>query len=244
MDKEELINRYFENSLTPEELSDLEQLYSSDKEFAEQFDFEKELKLSLKKEERQELKSLFSELSDENPLSTKESKTIRMRPWLMAASVALLVGISSWLVIFNNGSRNHDELYQDYFAPYENVVHPIERGQQLEDLRTQAFIAYENQDYEKALMLFKELHDKSNDTYLNFYEAISLMKLEKHKEAADLFSNYISTNGELKDRAQWYLALCYLRLNETAKSKALLKELITKGGFKAKTAKELIDELE
>ena len=44
MDKEELINRYFENSLTPEELSDLEQLYSSDKEFAEQFDFEKELK--------------------------------------------------------------------------------------------------------------------------------------------------------------------------------------------------------
>lgn len=122
-------------------------------------------------------------------------------------------------------------------------MHPIERGVEIEDLKTRAFTAYENGEFEKALALFKELNTKSTDSYLQFYEAIVLMQLEKHKEAVPLLENYIAANGELKERAQWYLSLSYLKTKQLDKSKSLLMELTQQDGFKSKEASNLLKEL-
>lgn len=242
MDKEELINRYFENSLDEAGLSELERLYQSDPDFAAELDFEKELQEALKKHERQEIRQMFKERG--HIAGPAPSKVVRLRPWLMAASIAFLVGISSWLLFFNSPGIDTDELYNAHFSPYENVVHPIERGEQLEDLQTQAFTAYEEGDYARALSLFKELQHKSTDGYIKFYEAITLMQLNKHEDAADLLTNYIEGNDELSNRAEWYLALCYLKLDEAAKSKSLLKKVAGRDGFKAKEANKLLKELD
>jgi len=242
MDREELINGYFEGSLSDSQLAEFEGLLKTDAEFNTAYEFEKELQLALKKEERKEIKELFSSLNQTEEKS--KGKVISIRPWLVAASIALVVGLGSWLFFFNSLDINTNQLYAANFTPYENVVHPIERGNQLEDLLNRAFTAYEDEKYDEALRLFKELNVKKNDAYIDFYEAIVLMQLNKHQEAIPLLKNYIQNNGELKDRAHWYLALTYLKLGDVSNSKAELEKLIELGSFKRTTAKELLEDLE
>lgn len=241
MDKEELINGYFEGSLNQGQLEELELLLSTDSEFASEFEFQKELQASLKKEERVELKNMFNNLSEEK--IKKETKVLRLRPWLAAASIALVVGLGSWLLFFNSPELNTDELYAANFAPYDNVVHPIERGNQLEDLKTRAFTAYENQEYGKALELFEELHTKQNDLYIDFYSAMVLMQLNQQEEAIPLLEGYLDDEGELKERATWYLALAYLKVENIDDCKTQLDILVEKKGFKSESAQTLLKQL-
>lgn len=250
MDNDALINGYFEDTLSDDQRGNFDRLLQTDAEFAADFEFQKELQRSLRKEERQEIKSLFSNLDigtvaaskDGRPKET-ETKVISIRAWLVAASVIFLLGIGSWLLFFDNPDLNTDQLYAANFAPYENVVHPIERGEHLEDLKTRAFTAYEDADYSLALKLFKELQVQQNDPYNAFYEAIVLMQLDKHQEAMPLLEVYIENNGKLKDRATWYLALSYLKLGELDKSKAQLEKLASQHRFKAETARELLQKI-
>lgn len=240
MDKEALINGYFENSLSQDQLTEFEQLLKTDADFASEVEFQKELQYSLKKNERQEIKQMFSEVNHENG---SKGKIIRMRPWLVAASIVLLVGLTSWFFFFNTATINTDQLYASNFAPYDNVVHPIERGNEIEDLKTRMFLAYEDQNYELWLKLSEEMVAKQKDDYIDFYSAIVYMQLENHKKAVPLLRGYINGNGELDDRATWYLALSLLKLGEIEESKETLKELIEMGSFKKKDAEKLLEDL-
>ena len=241
MDNEELINGYFEGSLLEEQKREFDHLFETNTDFKTDFEFQEELKRALVKSERKQLKEILSNTN--TPHEKEKSQVIRLRPWLIAASVVLLAGISSWLIFFNRPDIDSQQLYASNFTPYENVVHPIERGEQLEDLKTRAFIAYENAEYTKAIELFQTLNMKNNDKYIIFYEAIALMQLNKHDEAVPLFEDYIETNGELKERAIWYLALAYLKQDEIEECKEQLSLLIHKEGFKTKAAKNLLAEL-
>ncbi|WP_155600622.1 hypothetical protein [Zobellia amurskyensis] len=241
MDNEELINGYFEGSLSEEQKREFDHLFETNPDFKTDFEFQEELKRALVKSERKQLKQILSNTNV--PQEKEKSQVIHLRPWLVAASLVLLVGISSWLIFFNRPDIDSQQLYASNFAPYENVVHPIERGEQLEDLKTRAFIAYENESYQQAIELFKTLNDKNNDKYIIFYEAISLMQLNKHREATPLLESYIEDNGELKDRAIWYLALTYLKLNKIEECKEQLNLLAHREGFKTKAAKNLLAEL-
>ncbi len=241
MDKDELINGYFEGSLSESQLEEFNSLLEKDVAFTSEFEFQKELQDSLKKQERQEIKELFSNLKDEN--GKTETKVIKLRPWLAAASIALLAGLAWWF-LFNTGEINTEELYAANFAPYDNVIQPIERGDQLEDLKTKAFTAYENEEYPKALELFKELQGKHNEAYIEFYKAMVLMQLNKQEEAIPLLEGYIEKGGELKDRASWYLALAYLKLNRLEDCKEQLNLRISSGTYKTAAAKKLLSQLE
>lgn len=242
MDNETLINGYFENSLSQDQLKEFEQLLKTDSEFASEVDFQKELELSLKKGERQELKQMFGELNSKEELI--ETKVFNMRPWLAAASVAFLLSLGAWMLYFNSPEINGDELYAANFAPYENVVHPIERGNEIADLKTRMFSAYEAQDFKLFLTLTEQMTTKQKDDYIDFYSGIVHMQLENHEQAIPLLKGYINGAGELDDRATWYLALSHLKLGDIEKSKESLKILIEMGSFKKKDAELLLEKLD
>lgn len=241
MDREALINGYIEGSLSESQLEEFEQLLETDTEFKSAFEFEKELKFALKKNERKEIKELFSSLNKRE--EKNRGKVISMRSWLAAASIALVVGLGTWLFFFNDPNINSEQLYLTHFTPYENVVHPIERSNQLQDLKTRAFTAYEDRDYDLALALFKELHVKQNDSYIEFYEAIVLMQLNQHAEAIPLLRTYIENNGELKDRAHWYLALSYLKMEKIEACGSELRKLVALKSFKFEDAQKILETL-
>ena len=241
MDKDELINGYFEKTLSERQLKEVEQLRQTDPVFQSDFELQLELQRALKKQERSEIKEMFSQLGDEQ--KTKP-KVFRLNPWLAAASIALLIGIASWFLFLNSGEINTKELYASHFVPYENVVMPIERGEEIKDLKASAFAAYENEEYSNALKLFEKLQTIEKDAYIDFYSAMVLMQLNRVEEAIPLLEGYIEKEGKLKDRATWYLALAYLKINNVGASKKELNKLILSGSFKSKTAKALLSKLD
>lgn len=225
-----------------DQLMEFEQLLKTDLDFTSEVDFQKEVQRSLQKNEREEVKQLFEELN--TPKKQTKSKIFKLRPWLAAASIALLIGIGAWFLFFNSPNLNSDQLYASNFTAYDNVVHPIERGNQLEDLKTKAFTAYESKAYSEALELFKELRTNQNDSYIDFYSAMVLMQLNKQEEAIPLLQAYLAKEGPLKDRAIWYLALAFLKTDATDASKVQLKKLIALGSFKTEGAKALLAQLD
>lgn len=241
MDKETLKNGYFEDSLSQDQLMEFEQLLKTDSDFASDVDFQKELRLSLKKGERHELKQMFNELNTKEELT--ETKIFNLRPWLAAASIALILSLSTWMFYFNSSEINQNELYAANFAPYDNVVHPIERGNEIADLKTRLFSAYEAQDYKLWLTLTAQMTAKQKDDYIDFYSGIVYMQLENHEKAIPLLKGYINGDGELNDRATWYLALAHLKLGDISKSKEALEILIEMGSFKKKDAELLLEKI-
>ena len=242
MDKEALINGFFEGSLNQDQLEEVSRLLETDAGFAADFEFQKELQQALKKDERSEIKTMFSNLAKKEEKS--ETKVIQLRTWLAAASVAVLIGLGSWFFLFSSSDINTDQLYAANFSPYDNVISPIERGNDILDLRTRAFTAYENKEYTTALELFSQLKIEQDDPYIQFYEANLRMQLDQHALAIPLLKGYIENNGKLADRAMWYLALSHLKLGEIEECRRQLNKLIGLGSFKLEAAKELHAQLD
>ncbi len=241
MDKESLINAYFEGTLDENGLAEVARLRATDAAFDEEMTFQTELQGALKKQERQDVKELFNAIKTEEP--SKPVKVFKLRPWLAAASVALVLGLGSWL-FFNSGTMDPNQLYEANFEPYDNVVHPIERGNQIEDLRDRAFTAYENKEYPLALELFNQLNREQSDPYIEFYSAIIHMELGDHNQAVVSLESYMAQDGVLSDRVDWYLALSYLKLGALEKSRERLQKVIAKKSFKAEEATKILDALE
>lgn len=241
MDKEDLINGYLEGSLSERELAEFDRLRRSDPDFAADLTFETELRAALRKKERVALKNEFREARE---APTGDSKVVPMRPWLIAASVALLLGLGAWLLFLANPGPSPQTLYVENFVPYENVVHPIERGNSLQDIQTRAFTAYESRDYKTALTLFETLIDQKHEPYIEFYTAIVHMQLANPEVAIPYLKNYIAKGGQLRDRALWYLALAHLNMEEIDESKERLRELIALDSYHQEAASDLLEALD
>ena len=173
----------------------------------------------------------------------KPKNTFRI--WLIAASTIVLLGLAWW--IYEGGSASEtdlQQLYVQYYQPYDNVVHPIERANQLQSLKDKAFNAYENGNYAEAVRLFETLKRQNQERYLEFYQGIGLMALDRHLEAQELLQAYIEAEGELKTRALWYLGLSYLKTNNPTAAKKTLQSLADTTAFKSEEARQILDLLD
>jgi hypothetical protein len=234
MDTENLIEKYFEKTLTNTELQEFENLLKSDSDFASEFNFQKNLKTALVLNERQTTKKLLQ--SFEKPKSNTNYK------WLAAACVLVFMGIGTWFVLQNNNDNN---LYQEYYQTYPNVIMPTVRGDVDKDEKTTAFIAYDQKNYQQAYTNFTALYDKNGEDYAVFYAALSLIELNKHKEAIICFDkkNW-QKNNTFTPYVNWYKALCYIKLEENKQAKLLLESLAKQANPLQEQAKKLLLDLD
>lgn len=235
--KDLLIERYFENSLSPKELKEFEKLMTIDAEFSTEVDFQKRLKTAIFHEERSNLKAHLQSL--DNP-----TKTYDFRWWYAAAGVVFLIGLS-WFVHSIIDSQP-SQLYAAYFEPYPNVVSPKVRGNATseEDLKSKAFHLYDQAQYVEAALAFEKLYRNNEQDYAALYQAISLMASGKPNEAIPLLEQMEWTEEAVYvEVAYWYLALAYLDNQQVAKSRLLLEKVIQRNHHLANPAKQLLDKL-
>lgn len=219
MDKIELIEKYFTDTLTDEERLLFENLLQNDREFKEEFLFHKDVKKALALNKRESIRQTMKELDKE--MDEKKS-VFTLRNWLIAASVVALFGLSYFF--YNQYQSNQPEsLFTQNFQPYKNVVHPIVRGEKDENIEAKAFSAYQNGDYYKAINLFNSIESPDVNS-VNFYKAMSFLALGKHSEAIDLLLPLATQkdpeNAKFKWNAvsNWYLGLAYLGNHENKKA--------------------------
>lgn len=243
MDKEQLLYQYFSNSLTPEQEAEFNALLSSDKEFKEQFNFEKDLQKVIQNKEGKALKGKLKDFEADIKKDTTPVVKLNFRKWAMAASIALLVGIG-WLS-YNNMGANYDSLYDANFQQYPNAVFAITRsGEEDNSLERKAFVAYETNDTISAIELLKALNAKEDAIYVDFYLAHAYLNNNEPKKAIVFYKNVVREKGEFVSEAKWYIALAHLKLKEEKKAKQSLKDVIADGKYKKAEAEVLLQELE
>ena len=233
MEREEYIRKYFEGTLSAEETLAFEELLKEDHTFAAEFEFEKNVKKAIILNKRKALKETFQAYE-------KPGKSYK---WLFAAaSIVAIVGLFTWNSFFNT---NFDSLYNEYYQTYPNTIAPTVRGEGVTDLRTKAFLAYDAGKFKTSLELFTKLYETSSEDYALFYKGVSLMELEKYREALEVFkNNNLYINPTYMPFSKWYAALANLKLENKAAAISILEELAKTENPQKQAALKLLADLE
>lgn len=237
--QEDLIEKYIQNKLSSEEVLIVDGLLQNDSDFAEELSLQANLTKAIKREDDDNFRNLISELEANANIENTIPRRSYVK-WLAAASILLILGLTYFLTLDKKASTN--DLFASYFEPYRNVVQPLERGGELQDEKSLAFIAYEKGDYEKAIQLFTNLYSTTKESYYLFYKANALLKLEKANEAIPLLLEHLKTKDTLTEKTTWYLALAYLKLSDKANARRTLEKVITDGKYKTTEAQKLLKE--
>jgi len=245
MNKEDLIEKYFADTLSNEERILFDKLLQNDQAFKEEFVFQKELKQSIAHQQRETIKRTLQGFED----NLNRKKVISFKYWLAAASVMLILTLGYFA--FNKYTASQPEkLFTSNFSPYENVVHPTVRNSNNASIESKAFSAYDGGSYYKAINLLNSVENKEAD-YIRFYKAMCFLALDKNQEAIDLLLPIATSPNESSDKykwrakANWYLGLAYLNNNETDRAKSQFNVVINHPDcdFKKEEAKKIMSQI-
>jgi len=235
MNQEALIEKYILGTLTSEERVQVEEWIKTDPSFKEELEFQSNLKPVIEKEEDAAFKTALKEFESGHQTSSK-------RPifrWLVAASFMILVVVGS--LLYTKSTSN--TLFAENFQPYANVIQPVVRGNDVNDTKAKAFLAYENEEFKLAESHFTTLLNSTSDSYVLFYLANTKLALEKANEAIPLLNSYLSTGENLGSQAQWYLALAHLHQGEKMQAKLELQKIVKFEGYGMEEAMLLLEKL-
>ena len=208
-----MIDRYFENALSPKERLEFNDLLQKNEGFRKEFLFHKNLKQAIKHHQNEELKETLGKF--ESNLNKNSRFSVVPFKWLAAASLALVLSVGSWMVK-NSVFPSNEKIFDSYYEPYPNTVLPIVRGDELHTIEYRAFLAYEAGEYHKAINLFNSV-ENSEDKYIQFYKALCLLSVDKTEEAIQVLMPLTNSspgtlqNLDCRQKATWYVGLAYLR---------------------------------
>lgn len=231
MEKENLINAYFEGNLTEEQKVEFQKLLESDESFLQEFEFQKNLKKAIAAEERATLKNQFSDFDKKS-----SSRKIPMKAIAVAASFVLLFALGS--ILFFNQKAEYGKMYAENFQEFPNISRPAVRSGTSENTIDKAFAAYDQKDYKTAVLLFSKT--ETDEAY--FYKAVSEMMIKNYQNAATDFSKINKENFPLKEDLLWYEALNFIKLNQSRKAKENLEILKSESSFYRSKVEKLISE--
>jgi len=190
------------------------------------------------------LKDAFEVLDE-----AEEKEVINLNSWFtrnrstlsVAATISLLVAS---VFIFRTSTTNPDNLFQNYFEPYENLNSQLRDSQQEVDDITLAYIAYEQEKYEEAARLFESANAKNTEllTHL-FYQGNAYLAIGEAEKAIALFQIVSESSSILQDTAKWYLALSYLKAKDLEKCKELLDKISHANNGFSKRADDILKQL-
>ena len=204
----EYMDRYFSNELSAEEKEIFENRIISDPVFAEEFAIYVTINEHVKQQwynrRKQELTALAQDIDvDSRSLALREIDEIL------------------------------NTVYIKYFQRDATPDHPPES-------LGEAFDYYNMEEYEEAIDAFNQIdtdnlvvtrgseENQEQATFYKFYfKGLSQMEESKFEEAIAELDIAVtkSTDSYSKSKAQWYLALAYVKTNEKEKAEALLKLL-------------------
>lgn len=235
----ELIEKYFENNLTSEEQFLFDEKLKNDAEFKSELEFHSELKNAITVSERAKIKAQIKGFE----LSKKDNIKVFILRKLMPYAAVFLVVISIGIFFILNQKTDSNQLYASNFEPYPNIEVSNLRSNSENSLENEAFIAYDLENYKLAHELFTKTLDTESKDYLHFYNAMCAMQLENFDLAIKELSTVNENDSKYYEKAIWFKALIYLKLNKKKDTKILLEELVNHYSFKKEEAKQLLSKL-
>jgi thioredoxin-like negative regulator of GroEL len=232
----QLIERYLDGLLTPQEQAAFTQRCQTDTAFADELAAYQMAVVAVKTANRAQLKAQLTQHVQKNTL---KRRTL-LRGWIvgLAAAASLLIG---WFFFRQSAPKpiSPEAAFQIAFqaAPSGGIEKSTTTQLTLLD---SAYLAYDNQQWQSALSLFNKINDPKPKTL--FLKANTLISLKDVDNALPILKE-LNSNPQLSERKEeidWLIALCFLkkadasylkRISEipnhlyTLKAKALLKQL-------------------
>ncbi len=181
-----------------------------------------------------EIKKKLSEINSE--ISHKKRAASNWKLAFYSSAAAILIFALSFL--FQNGYQTSgDKLFEKYFTPYPDVTLHI-RGEQDNSKLKNAMRQYDAGNYAKASRMFDEILSEEECETARFYNGVANLEIGNNQRAIDLLKPVADNeNSEFYAEANWYLALTYLRIDETGKAMERFKRLLNNPDYKKKARK-------
>ena len=192
----------------------------------------------------------FLELIKENNLLDIQSQkkirriSVKRKHLVIAAGILIIWGIS--VVFFNNPSKSqNDRIFASYYQPYKNDYNSGYRAAETTNNFNDAVQLYDNGKYQDAVnQLQGVIKNNTIDLDVHFFIGLSFIELKDYKKAIENFSYVITkSNYALSEHTKWYLALCYLKTDQTRKGVSLLKEIANTDNYYKQLAKEVLKKI-
>ena len=227
----ELIDEKLSGELSGEGLEAFDMDLENDAELMAEFELHKEVDEAIQESEVIELRKKLELVHDltQNKKQPGLLRTILRHKLsrIAAASFVVLLLITSLSLYFlrPDGNMSNDSLFKIYYQPDAAL---LIRGTNSQNATLiQAFQMYENREYNDALSLFSQVLDKdSQNIPVQFYSGISNIELGLYQEALHPFNFIMDHKQNLYvERAEWYTALCLLKVNENENAVGLFRKI-------------------
>ncbi len=237
----EIIEKFIANELDGEQLVWFQNQLRSNREFVKQYQLHIDINEAIKENDIVQLRDKLDSIY--NQYIKDKKKVIHFNLYnklAIAASILIIIGITC-IYLLTNKSLSNQELFAQYYEPYETVVNHRSGDDYEEILFAKAFNLYENKLYNEALVYFNQiLETQPDNTFILFYTAISEIETEQTEAAIEKFKQIIDNkNDVLYQQSKWYLALCYLKADKANEAILIFNEIID-NNFYCKTEAEKI----
>ncbi|MCB0707121.1 MAG: tetratricopeptide repeat protein [Saprospiraceae bacterium] len=245
----DLIEKHLAGLLTKEEQTVFDQLLNEDPSLAKEIAFHTRMNTVLGGEKIHQFRSVLQQVNKEWTASEAKAvprvRRINTRSILGIAATIVFLLAALWF-LFPTEKPSNDALFASNFEPYTMVLNQRSElaADPIEQAINQAVLNYNQQEFEKAATGFQQLRevDPANVTY-SFYTAISQLANGESAAAITLLEQLlVSDDHLLVEQSRWYLALAYLKENESQKARSTLQE-IESGAFRYEEAKLLLRDL-
>jgi hypothetical protein len=246
--KYNLLEKYFEGELSPEEEASFQHLLKTDTAFKKEFDFQTQLQEELASEELHAFRKTVQQV-DRDFEYKQEAKTRQLGNNLIRNILALAaVFIIVFFVYksFNTDSEFSRQQYlADNFEAYQMILTQRTIDSNEISLRlSNAINFYQNQQYKEAASSFSELKNfQPENASFHFYSAMSSFMADDFETAESEFLELIARDDHLfVEQSRWFLGILYLKNDKIDELKKLFST-IQKGDFKYAQVQVLLKNL-
>lgn len=232
-----LLDGYLENSLSEAERLAVEERLRTEADLQAKLQELRTLRDGLVQYGRKQTLEKLRELEATQP---EIEKSVWQNRWLQMAAAVSVLAVASFLLW---PAKNTSIYSASYFEPYPNVVMPSVRGVASQDstIKHQAYRAYDLGDYKKAVALFEALEKPDEGVLL--YLGNSYLAMGDAKHAMNAFQQLTVNYDVFDEQAEWYIAVCYLKLENRPEAIRMLGQIASKTGTYQERAETILKKL-
>ncbi len=248
----DLIEKYLNEELSANERSEFEQLQKSDADFAEEVQVAVTINADFNVKQKMRWQSLLKEQGN----VVKETPVRKLAPrrsisWIRSIAAVFILGLGlslAWLMFSNPdaGTLADDQLMEIYEAP--SVVR---QGDLADANWKNAISAYKDGQFSVAVAAIESSMDKGSEKLDEKHFYLGLSYLYEDVPNYEKAINHLATSKELNSsslfapKANWFMALAYLKQGKIKEAKTLLQLVINENvaGWKKAEATALLNKI-
>lgn len=243
------IDSYLNDELDDFSLSHFEEELLCNSGLASELNFHKEVDMAAAEADIMSLRASLKNIADEekqrniDTLGVTSPKRKNLFWYAVASSIVLMLAFS---FLLKQKTYTNQQLYTTYYQPYKSGANVSRSALNSANEMNTALREIDKGDYSKALKMLGSIPIIEKDRFsIDFYSGLSYQGLGEYNNAIKSFGKVIQHGDNLLvEQSEWYIGLCYLRIEEREKAVKQFKYIVSRNGFYREKSSKLLKQIE